>query len=94
MEQHSNTYITVISTVTNKVIKSRAAIDKALKSPSLTSMGTRQVSRPVGITYQRRNRRIVKTRIYGNENEQTAHYTRRDNKGLTRAIKGYNGAGT
>lgn len=36
MEQHSNTYITVISTVTNKVIKSRAAIDKALKSPSLT----------------------------------------------------------
>ena len=36
MEQHSHTYITVISTVTNKVIKSRAAIDKALKSPSLT----------------------------------------------------------
>lgn len=37
MEQHSNTYLTVITTVTNKVVKSRAAITKAMKSPSLTT---------------------------------------------------------
>ena len=36
MAQHSNTYLTVITTVTNKVVKSRAAIVKAMKSPSLT----------------------------------------------------------
>lgn len=36
MQQHSNTYLTVITTVTNKVVKSRAAIVKAMKSPSLT----------------------------------------------------------
>lgn len=36
MEQHSNTYLTVVTTVSNKVVKSRAAIIKAMKSPSLT----------------------------------------------------------
>jgi hypothetical protein len=36
MEQHSSTYLTVITTVSNKVLKSRAAIIKAMKSPSLT----------------------------------------------------------
>lgn len=37
MEQHSNTYLTVVTTVSNKVVKSRAAIIKAMKSPSLTT---------------------------------------------------------
>lgn len=36
MTQHSSTYLTVVTTVTNKVVKSRAAITKAMKSPSLT----------------------------------------------------------
>ena len=36
MEQHSNTYLTVVTTVSNKVVKSRAAIIKAMKAPSLT----------------------------------------------------------